>query len=556
MGFLTIALGTTPDKGHEYVQRLRALMIRHKGELWTAQVTRRRGEDDSEVMTELRKQWDDVRRFTPRMPTWSTVAKTQVFRIRNLLLKWRRKATATDARQPKITQWLPGARERRTAPGAAGRQTAQQAQAEARASRARRREQAAGHTAALQGTMRRWVHGAPNGTNDADHTPPEDDLTPEPSPSRPSSGAPAASVAADAGAATAAHGTADLAIDLEWLPEPGRTQAVHGRAAAYDDTGRCAYHLSPHGCTLLDGECGDGTGLLALFGSSTEPPSDWPTAGRDNSLADRTDAQTNGAPVRPGTTAEVLKRSADQMTWCERCAVGIHFRCAQDHALAHGDDCHGYYRPKDVTTETGLCYECWSTYKPYMDESDEDEDPDDNPERHPNRLRWRWPGRLKAALDAEAKRERSARTMAGGNSDTDGRRTARRATRTAAANSERPTRRPTATAAGKPPRRRAPRRPSGAAPASGNATRRSSSTATRHPPPTPAPPPGSHPAPLPPPEPPPQLHPAPLPPPEPPPDPGPLESDDDTWTPYHFPAHPTAAAAPDAARTDSSDRLT
>ena len=190
-----------------------------------------------------------------------------------------------------------------------------------------------------------------------------------------------------------------------------------------------------------------------------------------------------------------------------------------------------------------------------MDESDEDEDPDDNPERHPNRLRWRWPGRLKAALDAEAKRERSAHTMAGGNSDTDGRRTARRATRTAAANSERPTRRPTATAAGKPPRRRAPRRPSGAAPASGNVTRRSS-TATRHPPPTPAPPPGSHPAPLPPPEPPPQLHPAPLPPPEPPPDPEPPESDDDTWTPYHFPAHPTAAGAPDAARTDSSDRLT
>ena len=126
-------------------------------------------------------------------------------------------------------------------------------------------------------------------------------------------------MAADAGAATAAHGTADLAIDLEWLPEPGRTQAIHGRAAAYDDTGRCAYHLSPHGCTLLDGECGDGTGLIALVGSSTEPPSDRLTAGRDNPLADRTDAQTNGAPARPGTTAEVLKRSADQVTWCERC---------------------------------------------------------------------------------------------------------------------------------------------------------------------------------------------------------------------------------------------
>ena len=272
-------------------------------------------------------------------------------------------------------------------------------------------------------------------------------------------------------------------------------------------------------------------------------------------MTGQTDAQVNVAPARPGVTAEVLKRSADQMTWCERCAVGIHFRCAQDHALAHGDKCHGYYRQKDVTTETGLCYECWSTYKPYMDESDEDEDPDDNPERHPNRLRWRWPGRLKAALDAEARRERSAHTMAGGTSDTDVRRTARRATRAAAANGARPTRRPTATAAGNPPRRRSTRRPSVAAPASGGVTRRSPTTA-RHPPPTPAPPPGSHPAPLPPPEPPPQLHPAPLPPPEPPPDPEPSESDDDTWTPYHFSAHPTAAGAPDTACTDSSDRLT
>ena len=78
------------------------------------------------------------------------------------------------------------------------------------------------------------------------------------------------------------------------------------------------------------------------------------------------------------------RRPLVDLVRCERCAVGIHFRCAQDHALAHGDKCHGYYRPKDVATKSGLCYDCWSTYKPYMDESDEDEDPDDNPERHPN----------------------------------------------------------------------------------------------------------------------------------------------------------------------------
>ena len=152
------------------------------GDLWAAaQVARRREEGDSEVMADLRGQWEDVRRFTTRMPTWTAVAKTDVFRFRNLLLKWRRKATAADARQPKITQWLTaGARERRATPGTAGRLTAQQAPAEARASRTRRRAQSAGHTASLQSTMRRWAHGAPNGANDADQTPPEDYLLPEP----------------------------------------------------------------------------------------------------------------------------------------------------------------------------------------------------------------------------------------------------------------------------------------------------------------------------------------------------------------------------------------
>ena len=106
------------------------------------------------------------------MPTWAAVSKTHVFRIRNLLLKWRRKATATDARQPKITQWLSTvARERDSARDAAGRPTTQQAQAEARASRARRRVQSAGRAASLQNTMRRWVRGAPNGANAADQTP-------------------------------------------------------------------------------------------------------------------------------------------------------------------------------------------------------------------------------------------------------------------------------------------------------------------------------------------------------------------------------------------------
>ena len=93
-----------------------------------------------------------------------------------------------------------------------------------------------------------------------------------------------------------------------------------------------------------------------------------------------------------------------------------------------------YYRAKDIAAKSVLCHDCWSTYKPYVDESDEDEiEADTNPERHPNRLRWRWPGRLKEALDAEAKRERSARAAAGGSQAADGERAAHRPKRTVAA---------------------------------------------------------------------------------------------------------------------------
>ena len=66
-------------------------------------------------------------------------------------------------------------------------------------------------------------------------------LLPEPGSPGPTLGAPADDETIGTGPATAAHGAADFGIDLDWLPEPGRTQAMSGRAAAYDDTGRCAY---------------------------------------------------------------------------------------------------------------------------------------------------------------------------------------------------------------------------------------------------------------------------------------------------------------------------
>ena len=41
LGFLTTAMGASPDDGHEYARRLRLIMTKHMGDLWTAQVTRR-----------------------------------------------------------------------------------------------------------------------------------------------------------------------------------------------------------------------------------------------------------------------------------------------------------------------------------------------------------------------------------------------------------------------------------------------------------------------------------------------------------------------------------
>ena len=147
-----------------------------------------------------------------------------MFRIRNLLLKWRRKATVTDARQPKITQWLSTtARDPDSARSAANRLTTQQTQAEARAPRSRRRALSTSRTAALQSTMKRWVRSAPNGANGADQTPPEDDLQPENDVLGPATGKAREGTVAGTGHVAEANVTSEVGIDLGWLPEPGRT---------------------------------------------------------------------------------------------------------------------------------------------------------------------------------------------------------------------------------------------------------------------------------------------------------------------------------------------
>ena len=189
-----------------------------------------------------------------------------------------------------------------------------------------------------------------------------------------------------------ANDTSEVDIDLGWLPEPGRTQALSGRrAAAYDDTGRCAYHLPPFGWTpslAVDGDA-DGPGLIELCGLKPAKPTSVPPETRPDAPTQLLDARPRGAPTGAGPSTEVRKRSANLVTWCERCATGIHIRCANDHAIGHGgDDCIGAYRAKDITARSLLCLDCWATHRPYVDESDEDEvERGDQPERHPNRLR-------------------------------------------------------------------------------------------------------------------------------------------------------------------------
>ena len=111
-------------------------------------------------------------------------------------------------------------------------------------------------------------------------------------------------------------------IDLDWLPEPERSQALNGRAAAYDDTGRCSYHTPPYRCTLIDGGA-DRPGLLEVCGLTPAELTDTLPGEQMG-----TTARSSGAP-RPHADAshtdaatEVRNRPANLITWCERCTCG------------------------------------------------------------------------------------------------------------------------------------------------------------------------------------------------------------------------------------------
>ena len=163
------------------------------------------------------------------------------------------------------------------------------------------------------------------------------------------------------------------------------------------------HHTPPYGCTLVDGGA-DGPGLIEICGLALAEPASVPPETRPDAVTQILGARRMRAAAGADAAVEVRKRPANLMTWCERCATGIHFRCANDHAIGHGgDDCIGAYRAKDIAARSLLCLDCWATHRPYVDESDGDEvERGDQPERCPNRLRWRWPGRPKESLDAAA----------------------------------------------------------------------------------------------------------------------------------------------------------
>ena len=69
--------------------------------------------------------------------------------------------------------------------------------------------------------MQRWVRGAPNGDNDADQTPPEDDRPAESGVLGPATRVAREGAVAGTGHETGANGTLEADIDLGWLPERG-----------------------------------------------------------------------------------------------------------------------------------------------------------------------------------------------------------------------------------------------------------------------------------------------------------------------------------------------
>ena len=131
----------------------------------------------------------------------------------------------------------------------------------------------------------------------------------------------------------------------------GASHAAPGLGAAYDDTGRCAYHTPPYACTLVDSDA-DGPGLIEICGLAPAEPASVPPETRPDAVTQILGARRMSAATGADAATEIRKRPANLMTWCERCATGVHFRCANDHTIGHGgDDCIGAYRAKDIAAK-------------------------------------------------------------------------------------------------------------------------------------------------------------------------------------------------------------
>ena len=75
--------------------------------------------------------------------------------------------------------------------------------------------------------------------------------------------------------------------------------------------------------------------MIDLYGHKLEGPSNGTPVARAGSSTQLTGPRPNEASAAAEPSAEVRRRSANLVTWCEQCAVGIHFYCANDHALEH-----------------------------------------------------------------------------------------------------------------------------------------------------------------------------------------------------------------------------
>ena len=77
---------------------------------------------------------------------------------------------------------------------------------------------------------------------------------------------------------------------------------------------------------------------MRTCGHTPAEPASVPPETRLDAVTQLLDARLRSTTTGADAATEVRKRSVNLMAWCERCATGIHFRCANNHAIGHGGD--------------------------------------------------------------------------------------------------------------------------------------------------------------------------------------------------------------------------